>query len=89
MLNEFIKKNIGDNYYYSVVIHDKESNEKGIQNTHAHIMICKRLEDGIKRTPEQFFKRYNSNSPEKGGALTDNEYWGKKQTLINILKKII
>ena len=83
MLNEFIKKNVGDNYYYSVVIHDKESNEKGIQNTHAHIMICKRLEDGIKRNPEQFFKRYNSNSPEKGGALTDNKYWGKKQTLIN------
>ncbi len=83
MLYEFIKKNVGDNYYYSVVIHDKESNEKGIQNTHAHIMICKRLEDGIKRNPEQFFKRYNSNSPEKGGALTDNKYWGKKQTLIN------
>ncbi|WP_339065876.1 MobA/MobL family protein [Fusobacterium animalis] len=83
MLNEFIKKNVGDNYYYSVVIHDKESNEKGIQNTHAHIMICKRLEDGIKRNSEQFFKRYNSNSPEKGGALTDNKYWGKKQTLIN------
>ena len=83
MLYEFIKKNVGDNYYYSVVIHDKESNEKGIQNTHVHIMICKRLEDGIKRNPEQFFKRYNSNSPEKGGALTDNKYWGKKQTLIN------
>ena len=83
MLYEFIKKNVGDNYYYSVVIHDKESNEKRIQNTHAHIMICKRLEDGIKRNPEQFFKRYNSNSPEKGGALTDNKYWGKKQTLIN------
>ena len=83
MLYEFIKKNVGDNYYYSVVIHDKESNEKGIQNIHAHIMICKRLEDGIKRNPEQFFKRYNSNSPEKGGALTDNKYWGKKQTLIN------
>ena len=83
MLYEFVKKNVGDNYYYSVVIHDKESNEKGIQNTHAHIMICKRLEDGIKRNPEQFFKRYNSNSPEKGGALTDNKYWGKKQTLIN------
>ena len=65
MLYEFIKKNVGDNYYYSVVIHDKESN------------------DGIKRNPEQFFKRYNSNSPEKGGALTDNKYWGKKQTLIN------
>ena len=83
MLNEFIKKNIGDNYYYSVVIHDKESHKKGIHNMHAHIMICKRLEDGIKRSPEQFFKRHNSNSPEKGGALTDNNYWNKKQTLLN------
>lgn len=83
MLNEFIKKNIGDNYYYSVVIHDKESHKKGIHNMHAHIMICKRLEDGIKRSPEQFFKRHNSNSPEKGGALTDNDYWNKKQTLLN------
>lgn len=84
MLNEFIEKNIGKNFYYSVVVHDKESNEKGIQNTHAHIMICKRKEDGIERSPEQFFKRYNSKFPEKGGALTDNKYWKSKQTLLNM-----
>ena len=24
--------------------------------------------DGIERTPEQFFKRYNPEQPEKGGA---------------------
>ena len=84
MLNEFIEKNIGKDFYYTVVIHDKESNEKGIQNTHAHIMICKRKEDGIKRTPEQFFKRYSSKNPETGGALTDNKYWKNKQTLLNM-----
>lgn len=84
MLNEFIENNIGKNFYYSVVIHDKESNEKGIQNTHVHLMICKRKEDGIERTPEQFFKRYNAKNPEQGGALTDNEYWKSKQTLINM-----
>ena len=84
MLNEFIEKNIGKDFYYTVVIHDKESNEKGIQNTHAHIMICKRKEDGIKRTPEQFFKRYSSKHPETGGALTDNKYWKSKQTLLNM-----
>lgn len=84
MLNEFIEKNIGKDFYYSVAIHDKESNEKGIQNTHAHIMICKRKEDGIKRTPEQFFKRYSSKHPETGGALTDNKYWKNKQTLLNM-----
>lgn len=84
MLNEFIEKNIGKDFYYTVVIHDKESNEKGIQNTHAHIMICKRKEDGIKRTSEQFFKRYSSKHPETGGALTDNKYWKSKQTLLNM-----
>ena len=84
MLNEFIENNIGKNFFYSVVIQDKESNEKGIQNTHAHLMICKRKEDGIERTPEQFFKRYNAKNPEQGGALTDNEYWKSKQTLINM-----
>ena len=47
-------------------------------------MICKRKEDGIKRTPEQFFKRYSSKHPETGGALTDNKYWKNKQTLLNM-----
>lgn len=86
LLNEFIKKNIGDSYYYSAVIHDKESSIDGVKNIHAHIMICKRKVDEIERTPEHFFSKANSKHLEKGGAIVDNEYWGKKQTLLNIRK---
>ncbi|PAP13042.1 MobA/MobL family protein, partial [Salmonella enterica] len=35
---------------------------------HAHIMFCERINDGIERDPQQFFKRANSKSPERGGA---------------------
>ena len=35
-------------------------------------MFCERLQDGIERTPQQFFKRYNSKDPSKGGARKDN-----------------
>lgn len=81
LLNEFIDKEIGDNFYYSVVIHDKDSSNEGIKNTHAHIMVCPRKIDGIERNSQQFFSRYNSKNPNKGGALKD-PYWNKKETLI-------
>ncbi len=31
-------------------------------------MFCERINDGIERDPQQFFKRANSKSPERGGA---------------------
>ena len=31
-------------------------------------MFNERLQDGIERDPEQYFKRYNSKNPERGGA---------------------
>ena len=38
------------------------------ENPHAHLMISERANDGIERSREQWFKRYNSKEPEKGGA---------------------
>lgn len=84
LLNDFLKKNIGDNFYYSTVIHEKDSSVLGEKNIHAHIMICKRKEDSIQRNAQQFFSRYNNEHPESGGAFVDNEYWGKKKTLLNL-----
>ena len=37
-------------------------------NPHAHLMISERANDGIERSREQWFKRYNAKYPEKGGA---------------------
>lgn len=80
LLNKFLEKELGNNFYYSAVIHDKSSSEDEIRNVHAHIMICPRKIDEIERDIKQFFSRYNSKNIEKGGALKD-PYWNKKETL--------
>ena len=80
LLNKFLEKELGNNFYYSAVIHDKDSSEDEIRNVHAHIMVCPRKIDGIERDTKQFFSRYNSKNMEEGGALKD-PYWNKKETL--------
>ena len=80
LLNKFLEKELGNNFYYSAVIHDKDSSEDEIRNVHAHIMVCPRKIDGIERDIKQIFSRYNSKNIEKGGALKD-PYWNKKETL--------
>ena len=37
-------------------------------NPHAHLMFSERTNDGIERSAEKWFKRYNAQEPEKGGA---------------------
>ena len=80
LLNKFLEKELGNDFYYSAVIHDKDSSTDEIRNVHAHIMVCPRKIDGIERDIKQFFSRYNSKNIEEGGALKD-PYWNKKETL--------
>ena len=83
LVNEFIEKEIEKNHYYSVVIHDKESNEKGIQNVHAHLMFSERTIDGVDRPLEKYFQYANWRNPANGGAKKD-PVWGKKEKLLEI-----
>ena len=53
----------GERLPYTLAVH----RGKG-ENPHAHLMISERANDDIKRSREQWFKRYNSKAPEKGGA---------------------
>ena len=83
LVNEFIEKEIGKNHYYSVVIHDKESSEKGIKNVHAHLMFSERTIDGVDRPLEKYFQYANWRNPANGGAKKD-PVWGKKEKLLEI-----
>lgn len=49
---------------YSYAVHKGHDKE----NPHCHLMISERALDGHQRTPETWFKRANSRTPEKGGA---------------------
>ena len=50
---------------YTLAIHRGGANG---ENPHAHLMFSERGHDGIERSAEQWFKRYNRQAPEKGGA---------------------
>ena len=71
LVQDWIKQEIGDKYAYSFAIHNPTAMD-GKEQPHCHLMFSERLLDGIDRDPEQFFKRYNSKNPEKGGAKKDN-----------------
>ena len=70
-MQDWISQEIGDKYAYSFAIHNPTAMD-GKEQPHCHLMFSERLLDGIDRDPEQFFKRYNSKNPDKGGAKKDN-----------------
>ena len=71
LVQDWISQEIGDKYAYSFAIHNPTAMD-GKEQPHCHLMFSERLLDGIDRDPEQFFKRYNSKDPSKGGAKKDN-----------------
>ena len=71
LVRDFVGQEIGDRHPYQFAIHTPTAADGGEQ-PHAHVMFCERERDGIERDPEQFFKRYNSKNPERGGAKKAN-----------------
>ncbi len=63
---ELARSICGDLHPYSWGLHDKSG------NPHAHLMFSGRILDGIERDTGQFFKRYNSKTPEKGGCRKES-----------------
>ena len=50
----------------------------GGENPHCHLVISERSNDGLERTAETWFKRYNGKAPERGGARkcsTSSKEW--------------
>ena len=77
LIDEWIEQEIGDKHAYQYAIHNPTALD-GKENPHVHLMFSDRTHDGIERAPDQYFKRYNSKQPEKGGAKKANS--GLKQS---------
>ena len=57
-----------ENLPYHFAIHEGKGS-----NPHCHLLISERINDGLDRPAEQWFKRANKKNPEKGGAVkTEN-----------------
>jgi hypothetical protein len=67
LAEQFIQE-FADRYRYpfTCAIHNHAGALAGQEQPHLHLIYSERHVDGIERTPEQFFKRYNPEQPEKG-----------------------
>lgn len=72
LVRDFVKQETGDQHAYSFAIHNPQASIDGGEQPHAHIMMSQRVDDGIERSPEQYFRRYNAKFPERGGARKDS-----------------
>ena len=64
----FDKHIVPQQYPHSYAIHNVKSRISGEDQPHCHLMFSLKANDGIERTAEQYFKRYNPKEPSKGGA---------------------
>lgn len=78
LAQEFIERAIGHKPYQAAIHAPTAAIGKSPQ-PHAHVMLSDRIPDGIARSPEQHFRRYNARAPEKGGAKKDS---GGKEPVI-------
>lgn len=62
---------LAGNKPFQFALHLPTSSLEKEPNPHVHIVICDRLPDGIERGPEQMFRRYNAQQPERGGCRKD------------------
>ncbi|MFW1752644.1 MobA/MobL family protein [Acinetobacter baumannii] len=69
LIETFLEKHVACfNYPHSYAIHNVKSRISGEDQPHCHLMFSLKADDGIERTAEQYFKRYNAKDPSKGGA---------------------
>ncbi len=67
VVREWAEKELGKNHVFQWAIHSPTALD-GKANPHVHLMWSERKLDGIDRDPNQFFRRYNTKHPERGGA---------------------
>jgi hypothetical protein len=67
LVQRFAEQELGTTRPYQWAIHTPMARD-GKEQPHVHLMFSDRQLDGIERSPEQFFKRYNAKAPERGGC---------------------
>ena len=78
LVERFAEQELGTTRVYQWAIHEPNASD-GLPQPHVHLMFSDRQLDGIERGPEQFFKRYNSKNPERGGAQKFSYGAGKEE----------
>lgn len=84
LVTTHIAERLGDKTY-QYAIHCPAAAINGGRQPHAHVMYSDRLPDGIERSPEQHFCRYNSHFPELGGCRKDGGATSRSVLRANVI----
>jgi hypothetical protein len=66
----FLETQFGNRHPYAWAMHESHASDGGT-NPHVHVLFSARTLDGLDRSPQQFFRRYNPDTPARGGAQKD------------------
>lgn len=67
VVRSWAKQELDKDHVFQWAIHSPTALD-GEENPHVHLMWSERKLDGFDRDPDQFFRRYNTKHPERGGA---------------------
>jgi hypothetical protein len=62
---------------HTLAIHAGRDEDGQEHNPHAHVLISERMNDGIARDREQWFRRANRDQPARGGAPKSRAFHGR------------
>jgi hypothetical protein len=71
LARRFVRRMVGPKAYH-LAIHAPDAALAGVCNPHMHLMFSDRLPDGIERSPDRTFARYNASRPDRGGRKKDS-----------------
>jgi hypothetical protein len=84
-LAERLVRELVGNKPYQYAIHAPDGSIGAIPNPHVHLMYSDRMPDGIERSPERTFSRYNAKQPELGGCRKDSGGLSPLELRANVL----
>lgn len=71
LVKDLVKNQVGDKPYL-LAVHAPDASLGNGKQPHLHLMFSDRKPDGINRSPDLHFKRFNRISPENGGCKKDS-----------------
>lgn len=71
LVTEFVRQEVGPKPFTWAI--REKTDEDGRGRVVAQVMTSDRVQDGIERRPDQFFRRYRTGEPSQGGCRKDGQ----------------
>jgi len=78
LARQLAREACGNQHAFSFAIHHAKASDGGM-NPHVHLQLSERVDDGIERNRQHYFRRANKKEPEKGGCVKDRSWQASKR----------